>query len=301
MFWFMWKQYRKQLYITVAIFLIYLGALLLTGIHLNHLASLKKGFMPPFSEGIMYIAYASTVVPLLLGMFWGVPLFAREYEMGTHNLALAQGITRRKWLFSKLAFTLLICGIISAILCAAIDIWGHAGQTLSSVRFFVPSAFTIQGIVLFGMTFFGVTMGAAAGAITRHTMPALAITIGVFGFSWYVIPTYLRPHYEQPVILHTVNTQQIKVASDGSYGFDNSSGSAYPPNTSWILNPGTGIPHCTPQPKPNEVIRCTTIADFKYQPANRFWLFQIIEMAVYLILSALAALIAGWAVLKRDL
>ncbi len=43
------------------------------------------------------------VAPALFGMFWGVPLVAREMESGTHRLVWTQGVTRRRWITSKLA------------------------------------------------------------------------------------------------------------------------------------------------------------------------------------------------------
>ena len=42
-------------------------------------------------------------VPGLIGMFWGAPLVAREFETGTFRLAWTQGVTRTRWLAAKLA------------------------------------------------------------------------------------------------------------------------------------------------------------------------------------------------------
>jgi hypothetical protein len=39
-------------------------------------------------------------VPALIGMFWGAPLVAREFETGTYRLAWTQGVTRTRWLAS---------------------------------------------------------------------------------------------------------------------------------------------------------------------------------------------------------
>jgi hypothetical protein len=43
---------------------------------------------------ISALVYATIGVPLLLGLFWGAPLLAKEFEDGTHSLAWTQGITR---------------------------------------------------------------------------------------------------------------------------------------------------------------------------------------------------------------
>ena len=40
--------------------------------------------------------------PLLVGLFWGAPVLAREFERGTHRLAWTQSVPRRAWLVVKL-------------------------------------------------------------------------------------------------------------------------------------------------------------------------------------------------------
>jgi hypothetical protein len=40
--------------------------------------------------------------PALIGMFWGAPLIAREFETGTFRLVWTQGVTRVRWLAAKL-------------------------------------------------------------------------------------------------------------------------------------------------------------------------------------------------------
>src|SRR5450755_2204300 len=43
------------------------------------------------------------LLPLLIGLFWGAPLVARETELGTHRLIWTQSISRGRWLSVKLA------------------------------------------------------------------------------------------------------------------------------------------------------------------------------------------------------
>ena len=44
---------------------------------------------------VMYLA------PALMGMFWGAPLVAREFEAGTFRLAWNQSVSRTRWLVVK--------------------------------------------------------------------------------------------------------------------------------------------------------------------------------------------------------
>ena len=43
-------------------------------------------------------------LPLLVGLFYGAPLVAREVEHGTHRLVWTQGISRRHWALVKFGF-----------------------------------------------------------------------------------------------------------------------------------------------------------------------------------------------------
>ena len=52
---------------------------------------------------IDFVSAVSIGVPLLLGMFWGAPLIAKEVEEGTHRLVW-QTITRRRWMATKVAW-----------------------------------------------------------------------------------------------------------------------------------------------------------------------------------------------------
>ena len=45
---------------------------------------------------------SSTLVPAVVGVFWGAPLVARELEAGTHRLVWNQSVTRTRWLAIKL-------------------------------------------------------------------------------------------------------------------------------------------------------------------------------------------------------
>src|ERR1039458_4513058 len=57
---------------------------------LNNDSALRTGF------GALLVC-----VPALIGMFWGAPLVAREFEAGTFRLAWTQGATRARWLAGK--------------------------------------------------------------------------------------------------------------------------------------------------------------------------------------------------------
>ena len=106
-----WRLHRGQAYVAGAALAALTGLLLLTGIAMARdyhafLASCGTtrscgGPTQLLFHGdgaITTLVDATMAVPLLLGVFWGAPLLAREFEAGTHNLAWTQGVTRRGWL-----------------------------------------------------------------------------------------------------------------------------------------------------------------------------------------------------------
>ena len=56
---------------------------------------------------IIDLVNLTIVAPVLLGLFWGAPLVAKELEEGTNVLAWTQTITRRTWMGRNVAWALL--------------------------------------------------------------------------------------------------------------------------------------------------------------------------------------------------
>ncbi|MEU8088459.1 hypothetical protein AB0B57_33195 [Micromonospora sp. NPDC049101] len=64
-----------------------------------------------------------TVVPPLIGAFWGAPLVAREFEAGTYRLVWTQSISRSRWLAVKLAVVGTVTVVATALLSALVTWW----------------------------------------------------------------------------------------------------------------------------------------------------------------------------------
>jgi hypothetical protein len=57
-------------------------------------------------------------LPLLIGMFIGVPILAHEHEQGTLLLAWSQDVSPVRWLWTKLALLGLVVAMLTAVLAA---------------------------------------------------------------------------------------------------------------------------------------------------------------------------------------
>jgi len=68
---------------------------------------------------------------------------------------------------------------IEGSLAALVTWWSGPENALQQDRF-ERTQFAIQGIVPIGYALFAVALGIAAGALLRRTLPAVAVTIGIF-------------------------------------------------------------------------------------------------------------------------
>ena len=209
---------------------------------------------------ISVLVYATIGVPLLLGLFWGAPLLATEFENGTHSLAWTQGITRHRWLTSNVAWALAAAVVCGAAISALVTWWSLAHTSLHLPRI-SNGPFDIQGIVPVAYAIFAVALGIAVGSVFRRILPAMAITGAVFIAVRVVIAAVVRPHYMSPISKLVSGTQGQDILS-------------LVPQGSHVL--------------------------ITYQPATRFWAFQGIETGIYLVLAAALIVLAHWMVLRRD-
>ena len=205
MTWLTWRQFRPQAVTALAalaVFAILLGA---TGPHLasmyrgsgiagcrsgacgqlagNFLLALSGAYTVVFMLGIAGVILA----PAVIGVFWGAPLVAREFETGTFRLAWIQSITRSRWMASKLAVPGLAAIAVTEGLSLLYGWWaapiGQAARLAPGSNFplgmspFGLLAFDAHGIVPIGYAAFGFTLGVTAGVLIRRALPAMAVTL----------------------------------------------------------------------------------------------------------------------------
>jgi hypothetical protein len=318
MTWLTWRQHRAQaaaaagVLLLLAVFLVITGRQMSGYLHSTGLDRclsqhgscdpLARLFEDRYGGLLQYIPYLS-LLPVLVGMFVGAPLLAREYELGTDLLAWSQSVSRRRWLAVQLAA------------CAAGAIAAAAGFSLlfgwwygpfGLLPFYggqsriQPGIFDAQGIVPVGYTLFALALGVAAGAVLRRTLPAMAVTVAGFLAARFGILA-VRGHLITPV--------HATAALDAS-------GSANPgtplvPSQDWAVSSEILDRHGhiisaqqVEQSCPtNNMGACFTSHGYHqlngFQPLTRFWPLQGIEFGIFAALTAL--LLAGtvWAVTHR--
>jgi ABC-type transport system involved in multi-copper enzyme maturation permease subunit len=338
--WFVFRQHRKQ-FLVFGILLAAFAALLIpTGIHYwdtyqhtlatcaQHPATPSCGdlqdtlFTSP-TDGFIRtaVALATFGLPILVGLFLGSPLVAREYEEGTNKLAWTQSVSRRKWLTTKLLWALGFA-LVYGIAIAALATWWFRTQNALEQYRFVQGHFETQGLMPAVYSVFFTAVGFTAGAWFRKTLLAFAVTLGVFVICLSGFAQWIRPQYMTPL---TVTSSMGPGAIGGKI-----------PAGAWVLNrdildPGGKVFNSfdvADMPQQCQVLTldihvsntshaakvkaaggdplddCLNQAGYrqvaKYQPGYRYWDFQRIEAGIYFGLTVLAVGGTYWLVLKRD-
>jgi hypothetical protein len=344
MIWLSWRQHRFEL-LVIGIGLAMLSALLIqNGLAINAaLHQLVKGDLSVAScvahqnmssfcqliQAKFYDTYEDPnalpivlLVPALVGLFLGAPLVARELERGTFRLTWTQSVTQLRWLLVKMEWQLVVI-LALFVLMNQLVTWYLAQQWY--LGDFVWNNFDMIGIVPLAYMVFALALGVSAGAITRHTIPAMIVTlIGYVGVR--IVITNLRPNYLPPLSVtwdpyhaaapKTLPGLVLQVPGGPSWTLFSQPGSQNMTLFSSYVDRAGHIPAASgfdtcitkyPPPDPtiieNTFMRCAHAHGLLYriswQPVDRFWLFQGIESAIFFGLAAGLLALTYWWIRER--
>ena len=229
---FTWLQFRTQAAVALGALAILAVVMAITGIPLAHAydtavatcgqrrdcAAVLSAF-PLHRDGTLRGLLGALViaVPGLIGMFWGAPLAAREFETGTFRLAWTQGITRTHWLGIKLGFVGVFSVAVAGLLTLMVTWWSSPFDTATMDRL-NPASFHSEGIVPVGYAAFAFALGFTAGVLIRRTVPAMAVTLVIFAAVQFAVPVWVRPHLIAPV--QTTSALSMGTVVEMGYGDD---------------------------------------------------------------------------------
>ena len=347
---FSWRQFRTQALIGAAGLVVLGVILLITGPHLVSIydtalaqcrasggasSDCNNPVVSTYSKLQVLASALVLIVPVLIGMFWGAPLIARELETGTFRLAWTQSVSRMRWLLVKLGLVGLASAAVGGLLSLMVTWWYSPIDKVTANRF-SPASFGLHGFVPAGYALFAFALGATTGLLFRRTLPAMAVTLVGFIVARFVVAGWIRPHFMTPV------TKSFGIDPNGAVGFSASPGGslqfmAGPPNvpnalvvSDSVVNNADQSPSaaflqkaCPGLNQPPPDIRgsqahaavtangqrafqqCITTISTKYhqvvtyQPGSRFWAFQTYETLLFVALSAALAGFCVWWVRRR--
>jgi ABC-2 family transporter protein len=334
MFWLTWRQFRTQTWIAVAALVVAAGVL---AVGANEIAklyldsgiatcagadacdNLADNFLRHAREsasGFAYLAglFLMYALPLLIGVFWGAPLVAREFETGTFRLVWNQSVTRYRWLAVKLA---IIGGASVAITGAASVLVTWAATRVDQVANDRLSAllFGARGVVPMGYALFAFVLGVTAGIVIRRTVPAMATTLGIYTLAVVAMPVWVRSHLLPTTKLlrpfDADRLEEFTMDQDGEMTVTTEPGQP----GAWVVDNSTITPdgriftgpadpsRCGQQMKPHDCIDWVGSLNLRqsltFHPASQFWPLQWVETGIFVGLAALLVGVSFWWLRRR--
>ncbi|HXT94094.1 MAG TPA: hypothetical protein VN714_33095 [Trebonia sp.] len=209
MLWVTWRQHRGLLVTTAVVLVGAVAGMLAEGLNLHHAYAGVAGCQPLQSAGCLQpestsnsdwhaangFRVAVLTLPVLIALFSGPPVIARELENTTYRYAWTQGIGRVRWTAAKLAI-LAAALTIPAVVISMEFTWFFnpfmAQRNLTSVT---PAVFFTRDLAYPAWTLTAFCAGAFLGTLLRRTLPAMAATLAAFALLAAVTWWGLRPHY----------------------------------------------------------------------------------------------------------
>jgi hypothetical protein len=265
----------------------------------NYAASIIHNMGGPQGMSVLLL-----VLPGFLGVFAGAPLLARELETGTFRFAWTQGCGRLRWALAQLLLpAILLTGATGAL--SALSSWYlQPFITKGQLSLLQPSQFPLHGVAYAGWTLVAFAIGAFAGVVIRRTVPALAAALVAWVGLGLAATAFLRPHYETPLrvsggVPHAGPTWLYNnwVISSWTTG----------PNGR-LVSPAafSNVVPLSVQNSPNGTVELDWMTEhhytqwWSYQPASRYWHFQLIEGGWLLALSVVLIAATIWLIRRRS-
>lgn len=327
MIWLIWRQSRLELLIggialgLVAVWLIWTGLDMASAYNDLGLAACIAAktpdntcqfaagdFMQRFNtfQGIKIVP--PLCLPFLIGLLLAAPTVL-DFEQGTYRLAWTQGVTRRRWLATRIGVGLAASVVVSIGL-VAIMMWWRSPLDRINGRF-DGGAFDFEGTVPIAYTIFAFALCLAAGTILRRSIPALGIGFAAFLGVRALVAAQIRPNYLEPKTVSWSPTDPIPtaVASQGIANRDWIIRDTYVDVAGNFMNgDNAAVRDCMPgAASPGQIgieanaclAENGVMNSVVYHPASRFMLFQGIETALFLVLAAILLGITIWWVMRR--
>jgi hypothetical protein len=253
--------------------------------------------------------------PALTGILVAAPLVL-DLEHGTYRLAWTQGVTRTRWLALKIVMGLAILTVVSLVL---VVIWRWWGKPLFStdeqlvMNQWDGTIFDSRA-VLVSYTIFAFALCVAAGTVFRRSIAAFGIALVGFVGVRVLIESKFRENFLTPLKSITDAMTPRGDFGRGVWIIRSGPSDKYGHVLPWndpVVQECFGMKRVLAEaPSPEQVsaamdaqTRCIQDHDLYmttvYHPASRFWIFQGIESAIFLGLSAILLAITFYWVTRR--
>lgn len=124
---------------------------------------------------------AAYVLPVLIGMFLGAPLLARELETGTYRFTWTQSVTRARHVTVTLAVLVSPVALSGCLLGLLLSWYAHPLLIVRLASRWQPALFDAAPLTLAAWSALALMLGALLGALIRNAAAAVAATAAVVG------------------------------------------------------------------------------------------------------------------------
>lgn len=339
MIWQTWRQHRAEAAVGAVLLIGMVAAMLVVGTVArerardagvpgcssgggcaNAFEALHRDFhsIPPFIAALV-------AIPLLAGMFWAAPLISREYEAGTHRLAWTQSVSPLRWITTKLVLIFAVLAV-AALGLGLLTMWTLEPLVAAFGGRYNSAWYDTQGIVPAACMLFALSVGVAASALVRRTIPAMAITLVAYAAARIPVhfvrvnfaPLHART-FTAPMsslLTHPIGTPTEGVAESLGRGdwvqgtvVTDSLGHAIPSDATNLAVlqqyycpdlPSRGrIPAASLSACQQHLNGVSLYETVRYQPASHFWWVQATEATIFLAVAAALVAVAVVAVTRR--
>jgi hypothetical protein len=166
-----------------------------------------------------------------------------------------------------------------------------------------PQLFDLRGVDFAAWTLLAFALGAAAGALIRRTVPAMAAALAAWIGLFFGTVLFARKHYQAPLVAGGAKASTRSFANNWSWAQWYTGPNGKPASQQTIRSVMAHAPAAVQNTKnPNAAAAYLSAHHYTqlwlYQPQSRYWHFQIIEGGWLLALSLI--LLAGTVWLVRD-
>ena len=244
------------------------------------------------------------VIPALVGVFVGGPVLARELETGTFRFAWTQGCGRLRWAIAKLAL-LAVAVTVAAEGFSLLFSWYYQPWFAEGLDGgLAPQLFDLRGIDFAAWTLLAFTLGVAAGALIRRTVPAMAGALAAWTGLFFATFMFLRKHYQPPRVAAGAKANTPSFGLNWSWAQWYTGPNGKPVSQQTIRTVMAHAPESVQNSRnPNAGTAYLAAHHYTqwwlYQPVSRYWPFQLIEGGWLLALSLILLAATVWLVRDR--
>lgn len=197
MTWVAWRQHRAQLFVATGLVAVVAAVMVLQ--RFRAVAYLREhglagcrtvdgdrctaagmsAFAGEFGPYMQVLPFVLLGLPVLLGMFAGAPLIAREFEQGTNVFLMSQAVRRTRWLAVKLMVGGLPV-VVAMLGLGLVGVWSLRPLNYVTHGRMVTPGFETQGLVVAAYTAVALALGTTVGILARNTVVAMAATVGLY-------------------------------------------------------------------------------------------------------------------------